>query len=96
MPLSQEDRRPVAGVAPAACEAAVPGPRWRKAWPATVFGYHAPVFAMESQGSAGGLAAPFWSISIEMLSGERTNAIRPSRGGRFMVTPAFINRSQKA
>ena len=29
-----------------------------------------------------------------MLSGERTKAMLPSRGGRLMVTPAFISRSQ--
>ena len=58
--------------------------------------YHVPVFAIETQGSAGGFAAPFCSNSIEMPSGERTNAILPSRGGRLMTTPAFIKRSQSA
>ena len=29
---------------------------------------------------------PFWRISMECLSGERTKAIWPSRGGRLMVT----------
>ena len=44
----------------------------------------------------GGSASPFCSSSIDCLSGERTNAITPSRGGRLMVTPAFIRRSQVA
>ena len=35
-------------------------------------------------------APPFCSNSIEMLSGERTNAMRPSRGGRLIVTPCSI------
>ena len=48
------------------------------------------------QGSAGVSAAPFCSSSIEMLSGERTNAMRPSRGGRLMVTPCSIRRRQAA
>ena len=39
-------------------------------------------------------AAPAWSSSIEMLSGVRTNAMCPSRGGRLMVTPASIRRWQ--
>ena len=34
--------------------------------------------------------------SIEWLSGERTNAMLPSRGGRLMVTPPFISFSQVA
>ena len=49
--------------------------------------YQAPILGMVVQGSAGLSAAPFCSNSIEMLSGERTNAMRPSRGGRLMVTP---------
>ena len=49
--------------------------------------YHVPVFGMEIQGSQGSSAAPFCSSSMEMPSGERTNAILPSRGGRLMVTP---------
>ena len=51
--------------------------------------YHAPVFGIEAQGSAFGSAAPFCSSSIEMLSGERMNAILPSRGGRLIVTPGI-------
>ncbi len=51
--------------------------------------YHDPVFGIDAQGSAFGSASPFWSNSTEMLSGERTKAIRPSRGGRWIVTPAF-------
>ncbi len=40
--------------------------------------------------------APFCSSSTEMLSGERTNAMRPSRGGRLIVTPWSISRRQAA
>src|SRR5712692_7263263 len=57
--------------------------------------HHFPVFGMESHGSFGGSGAPFCSSSIECLSGERTKAITPSRGGRLMVTPAFINFSHR-
>ena len=39
---------------------------------------------------------PFCSSSIEMLSGERTKAMWPSRGGRLMVTPPSISRWQVA
>jgi hypothetical protein len=56
--------------------------------------YHVPVFGIEAQGSAGGSASPAWSNSIEMLSGVRTKAMWPSRGGRLMVTPASISRRQ--
>lgn len=58
--------------------------------------YQCPVFFIEAQGSCGGRAAPFCRSSIECLSGERTKAMTPSRGGRLMVTPAFISRSQVA
>lgn len=34
--------------------------------------------------------------SIEMWSGDRTNAMRRSRGGRLMVTPSFTSRSRTA
>ena len=37
--------------------------------------YHSPTFSMEAHGSRGGKAAPCWSSSTEMPSGERTNAI---------------------
>jgi hypothetical protein len=67
---------------------------WRLArW---VLPHQRPVFFIEIQGSCGGLAAPFCRSSIECMSGERTNAMVPSRGGRLMVTPAFIRRSQVA
>ncbi len=56
--------------------------------------YQCPVFFIEAQGSWGGNASPFCSSSIECLSGERTKAMTPSRGGRLMVTPAFISRAQ--
>lgn len=37
--------------------------------------YHEPVLPIEAQGSWGALASPFCSSSIEMPSGERTNAM---------------------
>ena len=49
-----------------------------------------------SRARSAAAAAPFCNSSIECLSGERTNAMVPSRGGRLMVTPAFISRSQTA
>src|SRR6185369_15914233 len=54
--------------------------------------HHSPVFGIEAQGSAGASEPPFCSSSIEMLSGERTKAMCPSRGGRLIVTPASISR----
>jgi hypothetical protein len=42
---------------------------------------------MLAQGSRAGNASPFCSNSIEIRSGERTNAMRPSRGGRLITTP---------
>ena len=56
--------------------------------------YQTPVFGIDAQGSAGSSAAPFCRSSIESESGLRTNAMRPSRGGRLMVTPASISRLQ--
>ena len=53
-------------------------------------------FGIELHGSAGGFGSPFCKSSIECRSGERTNAMLPSRGGRLMVTPAFIRRSHVA
>src|SRR5690349_19089168 len=58
--------------------------------------HHFPVFGIDSQGSLGGSGAPFCRSSMECLSGERTKAICPSRGGRLMVTPAFKSLSQRA
>jgi hypothetical protein len=58
--------------------------------------HHFPLFGIETQGSLGGNGEPFCKISIECLSGERTKAILPSRGGRLIVTPAFISFSQSA
>ena len=45
------------------------------------------VFFMDAHGSAGARASPFCRSSTDWPSGERTNAIRPSRGGRWMTTP---------
>jgi len=58
--------------------------------------YHFPTLGIDVHGSFGGSGEPFCNSSIECLSGERTNAMVPSRGGRLMVTPAFINRSHSA
>src|SRR4051794_23757672 len=57
-------------------------------------GYQLPVLGIEVQGSAGALASPFCRISIEILSGDFTKAMRPSRGGRLMVTPCSISLRQ--
>src|ERR1700722_268710 len=56
--------------------------------------YHAPVLAMLVQGSAGGSAPPACSSSIEMPSGVRMKAMRPSRGGRLIVTPRAMKALQ--
>ena len=58
--------------------------------------YQAPWLGWLTQGSAGGRAAPRWSSSMEMPSGLRTKAIRPSRGGRRMATPPSARRWQAA
>jgi hypothetical protein len=55
-----------------------------------------PVLGIDFQGSAGASGAPFCSSSIEMLSGERTNAICPSRGGLRIVTPWAASCAQVA
>ena len=46
--------------------------------------------AIERHGSAGAIGLPALQISNEIPSGERMNAMWPSRGGRLMVTPAFM------
>jgi hypothetical protein len=51
---------------------------------------------MLAQGSAGGSASPLCNSSIEMPSGERMNAMRPSRGGLLMTTPSSISCRQVA
>src|SRR5207302_1035137 len=58
--------------------------------------YQEPVLAMLFQGSAGGSASAACSSSMEMPSGERTKAMRPSRGGRLIVTPRAIKALQVA
>ena len=55
--------------------------------------HHSPVLGMEAQGSAGALCSPCCSSSIEIPSGERTNAMYPSRGGRLIVTPPACSRA---
>jgi len=52
------------------------------------------VFGIDAHGSADAFPAPFCRSSMEMLSGVRMNAIRPSRGGRLIVTPASRNFAQ--
>src|SRR6185312_11164896 len=52
--------------------------------------YHEPVLAMLVQGSAGGSPSPSCNSSMEMPSGVRMKAMRPSRGGRLIVTPWSI------
>jgi hypothetical protein len=49
--------------------------------------YQEPVLAMLVQGSASGSAQPACSSSMEMPSGVRMKAMRPSRGGRLIVAP---------
>ncbi len=49
--------------------------------------YQLPILGADAQGSATGRFSPFCRSSIEIPSGERTKAIRPSRGGRLMVIP---------
>ena len=58
--------------------------------------HHVPTFGIDAHGSAGASAPLACSNSTEMPSGERTNAMRPSRGGRLMVTPCAIKRSHAA
>jgi len=53
-----------------------------------------PTFSIDTQGSQGGNASPACNNSIDTRSGERTKAMRPSRGGRLMVTPCACKRSQ--
>src|SRR6056300_320192 len=53
--------------------------------------YQRPVFSIESHGSAGGRESPSCNNSIEILSGDLINAIRPSRGGRLITIPASIS-----
>ena len=56
--------------------------------------HHVPVFAMDAQGSAGGLGEPSCSSSMEIPSGDLTKAMFPSRGGRLITTPAACRRAQ--
>ena len=57
---------------------------------------HCPVLGIDAHGSAGGFDPPFCRSSTEIPSGERTNAMWPSRGGRLIVTPAAWRRAQVA
>ena len=58
--------------------------------------HQVPTFGMLCHGSAGGSAPPLLSSSTEMPSGDFTKAMRPSRGGRWMVTPCSINLAQNS
>ena len=58
--------------------------------------YQLPVFSMLAHGSAGARASPSCSSSMEMPSGVLMKAMRPSRGGRLIVTPASARRWQVA
>ena len=60
--------------------------------------YRLPVAGVRHRGPRllNGQGSPFCSSSIEMLSGERTNAMRPSRGGRLIVMPPSSRRWQSA
>ena len=60
------------------------------------WGYQEPWFGIEAQGSAGGSAGPRCRSSIECPSGDFTNAMWPSRGGRRMSTPPACSRAQVA
>src|SRR5690554_4589357 len=55
-----------------------------------------PVFSILTQGSLGANGSPFCSNSMETSSGERINAMYPSRGGRLIVTPPACSDSQIA
>ena len=50
--------------------------------------HHDPVFSIDAHGSCAGSASPSCNSSIEMPSGDFTKAMRPSRGGRLITTPA--------
>ena len=56
--------------------------------------YQEPVLGMLVHGSAGGSALPACSSSMEMPSGVRTKAMRPSRGGRLIMTPRAMKALQ--
>src|SRR5207253_7106840 len=58
--------------------------------------HQTPVLGIDAHGSAGPNASPFCRSSTEIASGLRTNAMRPSRGGRLIVTPASWSRRQVA
>ena len=55
-----------------------------------------PVFSMLFHGSAGSFESPFCRSSNEIPSGDLTNAMWPSRGGRLIVTPPSCSFRQVA
>jgi len=56
--------------------------------------HQCPVLPMLAQGSAGASRSPICSSSIDTLSGLRTKAMCPSRGGRLITTPAACSLAQ--
>jgi hypothetical protein len=52
--------------------------------------HQCPTLGIEAHGSAAGSGPPFCNNSIECRSGERTNAMVPSRGERLIVTPSRV------
>lgn len=70
-------------------------PTWSRRW-GDAAGYQLPVLPIDTHGSAGGSAPPFCRSSIEIRSGVRTKAMRPSRGGRLMVMPSDCRWAQVA
>ena len=67
-----------------------------RTFPARMSAHHVPVFGIDTQGSLGAIASPFCKSSTETRSGERTNAMCPSRGGRLIVTPKVWSLAQVA
>ena len=56
--------------------------------------YQVPSFGIEAHGSSTGSEPPSCSSSIEIPSGDRMNAMRPSRGGRLITTPCSCSDRQ--
>ena len=58
--------------------------------------HHSPWLGIDAQGSFFSSASPRCKSSTEWPSGDFTNAMRPSRGGRRMATPLACSASQVA
>ena len=91
-------RQPCAAAGPAASSAASAAPAAARRPPMARCrpAHQWPVFSMLFHGSAGASGVPACRSSIETLSGLRTKAMCPSRGGRLMVTPACCSVSQRS